>query len=256
MKSIIDLTGKKILVTGASSGIGRAVAILLSQIGARVILAARNEERLQETLQQMEQPQKHAWYSLDLTRLDEIKNLFRKSVEADGEKFSGLVHCAGIAHTIPLKLLEYEKQDEEMKVNYYAFIELIKQICGRKYHNEPCSIVGISSIAAHRGGKCQTAYSATKAAMDAAVITLSKELADKKIRINSIRPGMIHTELSESGVKQKGLDLNVLEQQQLLGLGKPEDIANLAAFLLSPAAGFITGQSISADGGGPRSEWF
>lgn len=256
MRQIIDLSGKKILITGASSGIGRATAILLSQVGATVALVARDEERLRQTLSSMDEPSKHACYSADLLQLDNIEPLIEESVKADGQKFDGFVHCAGVAHTVPLKLLDYTRQDEDMRVNYYAFIEFAKQLSKKKYGTKDCSLVGISSIASYRGGKCQTVYSATKAAMDAAVVTLSKELADKGVRINSIRPGMIRTELSERGAEQKGLEVDVLSQQQVLGLGKPEDVANMAAFLLSPAARFITGQNISVDGGGPKSEWF
>lgn len=256
MKQIIDLSGKKILVTGASSGIGRATAILLSQIGAQVILVARSEERLQETISQMAEGARHAYYSIDLTDLEGIEALVRDGVKMDGKKFDGLVHCAGVSSAVPLKLLDYGKQDQEMRVNYYAFIELVRQITKKKYCEAPFSIVGISSVASHRGGRCQTVYSATKAAMDAAVITLSKEVADRGIRINSIRPGMIRTEMVQGGADQKGLDVDELEDLQVLGLGKPEDIANMAAFLLSSASRFITGQSISVDGGGPKSEWF
>lgn len=257
MKQIISLAEKKIMVTGASSGMGRATAILLSQIGAKVVLVGRNESKLHETIAGMEEPEKHICFSQDLSVLEEIEPLVKQAVRQDGVKLNGLVHCAGAAHTVPLPLMNYEKQDADMRLNYYAFIELIKHISKRKYCGESCSFVGISSVAAFRGEKCQTIYSATKAAMDAAVITLSKELADKGMRINSIRPGSIRTDMLKKFAEQIGLEsVDVLNERQRFGLGKPEDVANLAAFLLSPAAGFITGQNIAIDGGGPKSEWF
>lgn len=249
MKQLIDLSQKKILVTGASRGIGKAVAVLLSQLGAQVVLVARTKEKLEETIANMESPDRHFYLIADLFETEHIRNFMKECVEKDGVKLSGLVHCAGISTTIPLSQISYEKLDREMRINYYAFIEMVKYLSKRSYHTENCSIVGISSISSHRGAKCQTMYSATKAAMDASVITLAKELADKGMRINTIRPGTTKTEMLEEWARQKGVDLETFAEHQPLGMGVPEDIADLAAFLLSPAARMITGQSISVDGG-------
>lgn len=250
MKPMMDLSKKKILVTGASSGIGRGTAILLSQLGAQVVLIARNEERLKETVSNMESPDKHFYLIADLLQTERIGQVMGECVERDGVKLDGLVHCAGIATMMPLSQITYEKLDREMRINYYAFIEMIKYLAKRNYRAMDCSVVGISSIAVLRGPKCQTMYSATKAAMDASVITLAKELAGKGMRVNSIRPGLIKTELSIRGSARCGVDMDArVVEDQPLGMGFPEDVACLAAFLLSSEARFITGQSISIDGG-------
>lgn len=256
MKHIIDLSDRKILITGASSGIGKAVAQLLSRVGAEVVLVARNEKRLQETVSLMEEPSRHFIFPFDLVNQEEIQTLVKSVVEADGRKIDGVVHSAGIGRTLPLQMIDYERQEQHMRINYYTFVELIRQVSKRKNCGDGCSIVGISSIASHDGGKCQTVYSGTKAAMDAAVTTLSRELADKGIRINSIRPGMIDTGMALDYAQQRGMDMKELNELYFFGLGHPDDVANLAAFLLSSAARFITGQHFNIDGGGVKQEHF
>lgn len=249
MKNIIDLSGKKILVTGASSGIGQAIAILISQIGGNVALVGRNKDALSDTMKQMERSEEHRIFVYDLLNLEHIEDLMKEIREWDGKKLNGLVHSAGVSSTVPLKNLNYQKLDQVMRVNYYAFIELTKFFSLKKFSSDG-SIVGISSIAATDGEKCQTAYAASKAAVDASIRTLAYELVSKNMRINSIRPGVINTKMASKG--DNGLHDNFLSEQtgkQLLGMGEPIDIANMAVFLLSDAARFITGRSFSVDGG-------
>lgn len=244
MEPMIDLTNKKIVVTGASSGIGRAVCILLSQLGAKVMLTGRKEEELQNTLEQMT-GEGHCCFPCDLSDLDNIESLIRDIVDSDGKKLDGLVHCAGISVRAPIRNLDYAKMDAVMKINFYAFVELVKQYA-RKNSNGG-SIVGISSYAAINGATGQTVYAASKAALDAAVISMSKELCKKQIRINSVRPGFVNTAMYENSKKQLGNDK--LGENQLLGVGEPEDVANLIAFLLSDASKFITGSNYMIHGG-------
>ncbi|MCM1568116.1 MAG: SDR family oxidoreductase [Roseburia sp.] len=243
MKTIIALNGKKILVTGASSGIGRETAILLSQIGAKVVAVARNQEALQETLSMME-GEGHYCIACDLSQTEKIEELVNEAVSYDGQKLDGLVHCAGITKTCALRMLSIDKIDEVMRINYYSFIELMRQY-EKKKNNNGGSVVAISSKAAKSNNKGQLAYAPSKAALNSAVKVLAKELAHKNIRVNSIMPGFIHTKMANDYFNQADRD----SVNQLLGVGEPIDIANMAAYLLSDAGKFITGAGMVIDGG-------
>lgn len=238
MKNFFNFTGKKYLVTGGSSGIGRSTAIELSRQGARVVLAARDEVRLNETLQQMD-GEEHTIVSLDLAQTEDLTELFTTAT-SDGVKLDGVVHCAGIAPILPLTLLDRTNMRECMDVNFYSFIELVKQASKKKFRAETMNIVAISSIAALYPKKCQTLYAASKAALNAAVQTLALELANKHIRINCVCPGAVDT-------KAQGYvaDLN----PQLLGILKPEQITHSVMYLLSEASSSMTGRCLFADGG-------
>jgi len=253
MKNIINLENKKIIVTGASSGIGREISKEISEVGGNVMLIGRNEQELQNTKSIMERPENHGCFRYDLTDIYNIKPLIEKIVNFDGARIDGFVHAAGIEVTLPIKLVSYKKFDEAMRLHLYSFIEIIKILSNKQYNNNGLNIIALSSIAAVSGGQCQTIYSASKGAIDAAIIPLSKELAAKNIRINSIRPSIIKTPMTEKWAAKKGIeDLNELDKTQLLGLGEPQDVANMVLFLLSSASRFITGKSFSVDGGGPR----
>lgn len=245
----IDLNGKNIMVTGASSGIGKGIAVLLSRLGANIILVARNEERLRETCNELE-PGNHSCHTLDLSDLEGIKGLMDK-VCCDGRKLNGLVHSAGISRTMPLQYLKWTDMEKIMSVNFYSFVELVKQFSNRKYHENGGSVVAISSISSKVGARGLTAYCASKGALESAIRSMALDLAPRKIRINSIAPGMIETQVYD-GLKElvnnKDFEVDLIKRQ-IMGIGKPEDVANAAAFLLSDASGFITGTSMIVDGG-------
>lgn len=246
MDRLVDLSKRKILVTGASSGIGRAAAILLSRLGANLVLVGRNVEALKETESALAVGN-HKIIVFDLADLSEIEYIFSEAVVHDKEKLNGFVYSAGVSSVVPLRNLNYNIMDNVMKINYYAFIEMVKYYSLKKY-SQGGSIVALSSIAAKQAGKCQTIYAASKAAIDISVRTLSMELVKKDIRINSVLPGMTDTNMAQ-GWDDMGEHLAEIVQSQLLGLGKPEQIANLIAFLLSDAASFITGRNYHIDGG-------
>lgn len=245
----MDLTGKNILVTGASSGIGKVIAIFLSRVGANIIMAARNEEKLKETFDELE-PGDHSYYLIDLNNLDEIERMI-DTVCNDGRKLNGLVHSAGTSKTVPLQYLRLSDLKSIMTINFYSFLELVNHFSNRKYNDNGGSIIAISSISSRVGAKGLTAYCASKGALESAIRPMALELAAKNIRINSIAPGMIKTpmydDLTEI-VNNKNFEADI-KKRQILGLGKPEDVAYTAAFLLSDAAKFITGTSIIVDGG-------
>lgn len=245
----MELSGKNIMVTGASSGIGKGIAILLSKLGANVILVARNEERLKETFCELE-PGNHSYYLLDLNNLDEIESMIG-NVCSSGRKLNGLVHSAGISLTTPLQYLKVADLNNIMSVNFYSFVELVKHFSKRKYHDNGGSIIAISSISSKVGARGLTAYCASKGAIESAIRAIALELAPKNIRINAIAPSMITTQIYD-GLKEivnhKYFEADLIKRQ-FMGLGNPEDVAYATAFLLSDASKFITGTSLVVDGG-------
>ena len=242
-------TNKKTLLTGASSGIGRETAKYLDREGYRLVLLGRDEERLQET-KEMLHGEGHRVISVDLSKEHDLEFVFKEAV-SDGLSLDGVVHCAGIGPIIPIKLLKRQIIEEVMRVNLYSFIELVRHFSNKKYHNENSSIVAISSIAAVQPEKCQTAYSMSKAALNAAVEAMAIELAPKKIRINTIMPGVVDTPMARAASQLVANDdfISSVSERQLLGIIKPEAIAGLCSFLLSSASSMITGRALYADGG-------
>ena len=190
----------------------------------------------------------HKIYPFDLSRIDKLENFCKKIVEENG-KIDGLVYCAGIAGTRPLKLLKPEQLLEIFQINLFPFIEIVRCFTRKSAYNPGMSIVGISSVASKQGGKGKTGYCASKGAMDAAVRAMAKELAPGKIRINTICPGLLQTDMYDTARDNGGNDFQNIVERQYLGIGKPEDAASLVAFLLSDASRFITGSSMVVDGG-------
>ncbi len=244
-----DLDGKKILVTGASSGLGRAAAIKLSALNAKVCLIGRDETRLKETLSLMKN-KNHFILPADLKNFEEYEESFKRITMEMG-KLDGLVHFAGIHKILPLKAMKVDSLKEMLDVNLLAFFELVKHFTKKNNVNDAgASIVGISSVASLRGASALSGYGCSKAALDGAVRSLACEYASKNIRINSVAPGFVKTPLNDNTMKtlpQEAVDKII--NAHPLGIGTPEDVANLVAFLLSSEAKWITGSTIIIDGG-------
>lgn len=245
---MIDLVNKVILVTGAASGMGRETSVLLSRLGAKVVMLDVNLEGLEETFTLLSEGP-HRYFVTDLCDVEALSMLIRKIV-ADCGAISGLVHCAGITSRKPLNMLKLDGYTKIMTINVYSFIELVKNISKKGNYAPNASFVAISSVSSIRGYKAKTEYCMSKAALDAAVRCLSLELADKGIRINTVMPGVVMTPMAAKTMAlNSSLGVASIEDQQPLGNTEPTEVANLLAFLLSDATKTITGTAIRIDGG-------
>ncbi|MDR1045150.1 MAG: SDR family oxidoreductase [Candidatus Adiutrix sp.] len=240
----LNLDKRHILITGASSGLGRATAVLAARLGARVSLLARRENELRETLNALE-GEGHSYWLCDLSRLEDIEPRIREITAAG--PLDGLAHCAGIGRNRPLAMTRPDFVRNLMIVNFGSFVELIRSSAKKKHINDGASIVGVSSVAALKGDKSQGAYAASKAAVNGLVPPLAKELAPRGIRLNAVAFGMMKTEMYR--IFQDGGGGGEELRGQYLGLGDPEDAAKVLCFLLSDYSRFITGTVIAADGG-------
>jgi NAD(P)-dependent dehydrogenase (short-subunit alcohol dehydrogenase family) len=241
-----SLSGKKILVTGASSGIGRAIAIECSKMGAQLTITARNEERLNDTISSMENPHLHHLVLADLSKEEAIHNL----VAAIPDPLDGIVQCAGLTVSKPFQFLSCENIHEVMSVNFEAPVLLTQALLKKKKIARSSSVVFVSSIS---GVLCSapagSIYAASKGAINGMVKSLAIELSAKGIRVNSINPGMVHTNIFESGVISEEQLQEDMKKYPLKRFGKPEEIAYAAVYLLSDASQWVTGSNLIIDGG-------
>lgn len=224
----MDLSGRKYIVTGASSGLGRQTCITLSNLGATVFAVARNAEKLEETVRlcnnsEISRGGGTKCYPCDLSNIDTIEKLVKDIVQENG-KLDGLVHCAGITATKPLSSNTYDFLDEMMRINVYSFIELVKHLSKKKNCNQNTSIVAVSSAASIRGDKAKSAYCMSKGALDSACQAMAAELgSEKRIRVNTVNPGWINTQMYSDYAKDVGqeyADATILNRQ-FLGVAEP-----------------------------------
>lgn len=242
----MDMSGRTVLVTGASSGIGRDTCVLLGELGAKVVLVARNRERLEETLSMMGEGGHHAVVK-DLTEVEGITEWLIGTCAEVG-KLDGMVHCAGISATQAVRYLDWEDVDRILSINLKAALALAKGLRHKKCRSsDGARLVLMSSAAGVSGYPGMSAYSASKAAIIGLTRSLAVELVRDGIRVNCVTPGLVATEMV-SGLEES-IGNFCSEQDHLLGVGKPRDVSQMIAFLLGETGNWITGQSFVLDGG-------
>lgn len=239
-----SLEGKTILVTGASAGIGRSIAIICSQMGARLIITGRNKSNLEETGKLLE-GDNHEQYVADLTLESDLKLLVESLPKLDG-----FVSNAGIVRPLVLQFTEFEDVNEVMQINIMVPIHLTRLIVQNKKLNKDASLVFISSI---NGNNCtyigSSIYAASKSALTGFMKATALELSPRGIRVNCINPGMIETNLLKAGtIGEEELEKDKLKYP-LKRYGKPEEVAYAATYLLSDVTQWMTGSSLLLDGG-------
>lgn len=248
MYNPLDLSDRRILVTGASSGIGRTTSVILSRLGAKLTLAARSEEALQETETLLE-GDGHVVAPCDLRESSAIPGWMKQLAKEHGP-FSGAVHSAGMHFTLPLRFQTEDKLDELMKLNFTAGVQLAKGLRQKKVCTQPASLVFVSSVMGLVGQPGVSAYVASKGALVSLARSLALELANEKIRVNCVAPGQVRSKMAD--VQQEALteeQQSSIEAMHPLGIGEPEDVANAVAFLLADSGRWITGTTLVVDGG-------
>ena len=237
------------LVTGASSGIGRSTAIRLASEGATLVLVARNSERLEETRSQLSGVG-HVVHTCDTADEGAVIQLMA-AVRGEIGSLNGLVHCAGIHWLRPLQMTDHAALLQMFASHVFSSISLTRGLLTQRLiSREGCSVVWMGSAASLQGGSGTVAYAAAKGALTSAARTLAVELARRRVRVNVIAPGVVRTQQSEALFSNMSPEqIDAVTNDHLLGLGQPEDIAGVVAFLLSDDAKWITGSTLVVDGG-------
>lgn len=245
----IDFQGKTVMVTGASSGIGKAIAVELGRRNAFTVLLGRNVVNLEKTACDIGNNCCKI-VEFDLLRIDQIADAVRRFAKEHGPIY-GISHAAGVVETRPLASFRMDSFRGMMDVNCAAGIELAKAACRRDVmESDGGAVVFISSIYGHIGMAGQIGYSATKGAILSAAKAMAVELARRNIRVNTISPGLVVTPMTDEAMtKLPSGHFEQLKQLHPLGIGTPEDVARAAVFLLAPENRWVTGIDFIIDGG-------
>jgi NAD(P)-dependent dehydrogenase (short-subunit alcohol dehydrogenase family) len=241
------LTGKRVLVTGASSGIGRETARLLADAGAVLALSGRDPDRLEQTRRSLS-GEGHSVHPADLSSAEAAYELALSATQAD--PLDAIFHSAGFTKVLPVRMVKDKQLQEVFGTNTFAAFGLARAAAKKGVLVDGGAIVFMSALAAICGRVALSTYSSAKAAIDGLVRSLAMELADRKIRVNSIVSGAVETEMHFNYVGTIAADaLKAYEDFHPLGFGRPEDIANAALYLLSDGGRWVTGTSMVVDGG-------
>jgi len=243
----MDMTGRCVVVTGASSGLGRETAILLSQLGCRIILVARNRERIEETALMLD-AEGHAIEPFDLSNADEISRWIKDLAKEYG-RFDGVVHSAGIVMTQPIRDWNAKDCERLMNINLFPCFALARGFRQKGVHTQPGSLVFIASVAGSRGAIGLSIYTASKSAIMGITRSLALELVRDGIRVNAVSPALILTEAIDPAIDGIPGYLDNMKAKHPLGLGHPRDVAHAIAFLLAETGRWITGTTLTVDGG-------
>lgn len=242
------LAGRHILVTGASSGLGRAAAIAFAKCGGRLALMGRDEGRLEDTRSALVGDD-HATHVLAFKDVETTADAI-KAIAIDSGSLDGVFHSAGLELVRPMRMFKNDHAASLFEATLFGSLGIARAAASRSVLNDDASLVFMSSVAGLRGTAGMVGYSTSKAAVDGMVRSLACELAPRRIRVNSIAAGAVETEMHERLAKTLGDGaLSDYERRHLLGFGQPDDIANAALFLLGTASRWITGTTMSVDGG-------
>lgn len=248
MYNPMSLTGRRILVTGASSGIGGGCAQVLSRLGARLVLVGRNEGRLQAVLAALE-GEGHLAVPFDLSDIENIP-MWLKELAHTGGPLDGLVHSAGVELTRPLQIMKFSEYRELMTINLDAAVALAKGFRQRGVATRPASLVLIASVGGMVGQAGHAAYAASKGGLIALARSLALELVRDGLRVNTISPGLVETEMAAKMFSElPAAQIEKIQGMHPLGIGQIEDVAHAVAYLLADTGRWVTGSNLVVDGG-------
>lgn len=240
-----QLDNKSVLITGASSGIGKTCALICAGLGANLIISARSNDRLESVVKEVGRSTNISSVPADLSKPTDIESL----ADSCG-KLDGIVHCAGVLNYNLSRFVTDRTLDATFQTNFFSIARLVKLLFDKKKMNTASSIVFVGSVSQKLGVPATAEYAASKAALTSYAKVLASEVAAKRIRVNTILPGLVETPMTLSNKTLVNPDmLGTQAKSYPLGIGKPEDVGYLCAFLLSDASKWMTGAEIVIDGG-------